>query len=154
MLYFSFMKHCSDDTWRVVLGEHNLVTDSGREQVLDVSQVVIHPDFDVLTKMYDIALLKLSSAASLNSYVQLGALPPSGEILPNNSYCYLTGWGRTSADGPISNELKQAFLASVDFETCSSPDWLGSDVKTTMVCAGGLEDSGCNVSLNNCVTRD
>lgn len=47
---------------------------------------------------YDIALLQLSSEATLNSYVQLGSLPPSGQILPNNNLCYITGWGRTSSE--------------------------------------------------------
>uniref|UniRef100_A0A3Q1F1D9 pancreatic elastase n=1 Tax=Acanthochromis polyacanthus TaxID=80966 RepID=A0A3Q1F1D9_9TELE len=138
------MKHCRHRTRRVVLGEHDLYTNSGREQILDISQVYVHPDWDSYTITNDIALLKLSSPATLNSYIQLGALPPSGEILPNNSYCYITGWGRTATDGNISNELKQAFLPSVDHETCSSPDWWGSIVKTTMVCAGRLEDSGCD----------
>lgn len=47
---------------------------------------------------YDIALLRLSSEATLNSYVQLGYLPPSGQILPHNNLCYVTGWGRTSSE--------------------------------------------------------
>lgn len=45
----------------------------------------------------DIALLRLASNAKLNSYVQLAALPPSGQILPHNNLCYVTGWGRTSS---------------------------------------------------------
>ncbi|XP_051804811.1 elastase-1-like isoform X2 [Acanthochromis polyacanthus] len=140
--------HCvdSDRTWRVVLGEHDLYSISGREQFLSVSQVYIHPNWNRynVANGYDIALLKLSSPATLNSYVQLGALPPSGEILPNNSNCYVTGWGATSTGGSMSGELKQAYLPSVDHETCSSPDWWGSTVKTTMVCAGGGAESGCD----------
>lgn len=46
----------------------------------------------------DIALLKLASDATLNNYVQLGSLPPSGQILPNNNPCYITGWGRTASE--------------------------------------------------------
>lgn len=45
----------------------------------------------------DIALLKLASEATLNTYVQLASLPPSGQILPHNNFCYITGWGRTSS---------------------------------------------------------
>lgn len=47
---------------------------------------------------FDIALLRLSTEATLNSHVQLGSLPPSGQILPNNNLCYITGWGRTSSE--------------------------------------------------------
>ncbi|XP_043089585.1 elastase-1-like, partial [Puntigrus tetrazona] len=92
---------------------------------------------------YDIALLRLSSSASLNSYVQLAALPPSGQVLPHNNPCYITGWGRTQTGGSLSAQLKQAYLPVVDYSTCSRSDWWGSTVKNTMVCGGGGNDSGC-----------
>lgn len=47
---------------------------------------------------YDIALLRLSSNAELNAYVQLAYLPPANQILPNNNLCYITGWGRTYSE--------------------------------------------------------
>lgn len=55
----------------------------------------------ILILRYDIALLRLSSDASLNNYVQLGALPPSGQVLPHNNPCYITGWGRTQSESYI-----------------------------------------------------
>ncbi|XP_028301664.1 elastase-1-like [Gouania willdenowi] len=140
--------HCVDSsrTWRVILGEHDLNTNSGREQIMSVSKVHIHPRWSSssVAAGSDIALLKLSSMATLNSYVALGSLPPSGQILPHNNNCYITGWGRTSTGGSLSALLKQAHLPLVDHETCSSSGWWGSTVKTTMVCAGGGSDSGCN----------
>lgn len=54
-----------------------------------------------LTLRWDIALLRLSSEASLNNYVRLGALPPSGQVLPNNNPCYITGWGRTQSESDM-----------------------------------------------------
>ncbi|AWP02496.1 Pancreatic elastase [Scophthalmus maximus] len=140
--------HCVDSkrTWRVVLGEHDLYSNSGREQIMDVSAVYIHPRWDAsrLLDGFDIALLRLSSAATLNSYVQLGSLPPSGQILPHNNLCYVTGWGVTSTGGSLSPQLKQALLPLVDHKTCSSASWWGSSLKNTMVCGGGGADSGCN----------
>lgn len=47
---------------------------------------------------YDIALFRLSSSATLNSAVQLAALPQEGTILPNNYPCYITGWGLTRSE--------------------------------------------------------
>ncbi|KAF4097407.1 elastase-1-like [Onychostoma macrolepis] len=140
--------HCVDTsrTWRVVLGEHNLNSNEGREQYMSVSTVHIHPNWNrnSVASGYDIALLRLSSSASLNSYVQLASLPPSGQVLPHNNPCYITGWGRTSTGGSLSAQLKQAYLPVVDHSNCSRSDWWGSTVKTTMVCAGGGSDSGCN----------
>ncbi|KAG7226694.1 hypothetical protein INR49_014042 [Caranx melampygus] len=140
--------HCVDSarTWRVVIGEHDLNSNSGREQIKEVANVYIHPGWDSnrVSKGYDIALLRLSSDATLNSYVQLGSLPPSGQILPHNNLCYITGWGRTSTGGSLSAQLKQAHLPLVDHKTCTSTDWWGSIVKSTMVCGGGGAESGCN----------
>ncbi|XP_034021939.1 elastase-1-like isoform X2 [Thalassophryne amazonica] len=140
--------HCVDSprTWQVVLGEHDLYSHSGREQIKKVSSVIIHPKWDgnKLSAGFDIALLLLESEATLNSYVQLGSLPPSGQILPHNNPCYITGWGHTSTGGSLSPELKQAYLPVVDHQTCTLPDWWGSTVKTNMVCAGGGAESGCN----------
>lgn len=50
------------------------------------------------------------------------------------------------AGGSLSAQLKQAYLPVVDHQTCSKSDWWGSTVKTTMVCAGGAAEAGCNVS--------
>ncbi|XP_070706923.1 elastase-1-like [Pempheris klunzingeri] len=140
--------HCVDSigTWRVVLGEHSLNSPSGREQIKSITQIHIHPRWDPnrLSSGFDIALLRLSSEATLNSYVQLGYLPVSGQILPHNNLCYITGWGLTSTSGNLSPELKQAYLPLVGHETCSSSEWWGSTVKTTMVCGGGGAESGCN----------
>uniref|UniRef100_A0A672J3A1 pancreatic elastase n=1 Tax=Salarias fasciatus TaxID=181472 RepID=A0A672J3A1_SALFA len=140
--------HCVDTsrTWRVLLGEHDLYSNSGREQTLGVSQVYIHSNWNrnSVANGYDIALLRLSSSASLNSYVQLGSLPPSGQILPHNNLCYITGWGRTSTGGSLSAQLKEAYLPLVDYKTCSSSGWWGSTVKNSMVCGGGGAESGCN----------
>ncbi|XP_054473549.1 elastase-1-like [Anoplopoma fimbria] len=140
--------HCVDSarTWRVILGEHDLYSNNGREQVMTVSQVYIHPGWNSgrVSAGFDIALLRLTSEATLNSYVQLGSLPPNGQILPNNNLCYVTGWGRTSTGGSLSAQLKQAYLPLVDYKTCTSADWWGSTVKPTMVCGGGGAEAGCN----------
>ncbi|XP_037641201.1 elastase-1-like [Sebastes umbrosus] len=140
--------HCVDSprTWRVILGEHDLYSDSGREQTMTVNNVFIHPRWDPtrLGSGFDIALLRLSSLATLNSYVQLGSLPQRGQILPHNNLCYITGWGRTSTDGSLSAQLKQAYLPLVDYKTCSRPDWWGSQIATTLVCGGGGAEAGCN----------
>ncbi|MEQ2224986.1 Elastase-1 [Ilyodon furcidens] len=139
--------HCIDRsmTWRVVLGEHDINNNEGREQYMNVSQVYVHPNWksNNIAGGYDIALLRLSTDAVLNNYVQLGVLPPSGQVLSHNHPCYITGWGRTQTGGSLSAQLKQAYLSVVDYQTCSSSGWWGSSVKNTMVCAGGGSDSAC-----------
>ncbi|XP_023651208.1 elastase-1-like [Paramormyrops kingsleyae] len=139
--------HCVDKqrTWRVVVGDHNINVHEGTEQYLSVSYVYVHPNWDPnrLSNGYDIALLRLSTDALLNANVQLGPLPPNGLILPNNNPCYISGWGRTQTGGQLSPTLKQAYLPIVDYSICSRSDWWGASVRTTMICAGGGNESGC-----------
>ncbi|TKC53097.1 hypothetical protein EI555_014692, partial [Monodon monoceros] len=92
----------------------------------------------------DIALIKLSHSAQLGDKVQLASLPPAGDILPNETPCYISGWGRLYTSGPLPDKLQQALLPVVDYEHCSKLDWWGSALKKTMVCAGGDIRSGCN----------
>ncbi|XP_063071405.1 elastase-1-like [Engraulis encrasicolus] len=140
--------HCVDSpqTWQVVLGEHDLNSESGREQNIAVSRAILHPKWDTqnVAGGYDIALLQLSEPATLNNYVQLAKLPPSGKRLSHNHPCYVTGWGRTVTGGDSSPVLKQAYLPVVSMPTCTKDDWWGATVTRKMVCAGGNgRDSGC-----------
>ncbi|KAI7790764.1 pancreatic elastase precursor, partial [Triplophysa rosa] len=139
--------HCTENL-ACCLGDHNINTHEGREQYIAVSQVYIHPNWNRnnlaagsdMTSLFCVCPLMPSQLI-----VKLATLPPSGQILPNNNPCYITGWGRTSTGGSLSAVLKQAYLPSVDYQTCSRSDWWGSTVKTTMVCAGGGRNSGCQV---------
>uniref|UniRef100_A0A8B9VS80 pancreatic elastase n=1 Tax=Anas zonorhyncha TaxID=75864 RepID=A0A8B9VS80_9AVES len=133
--------HCvdSDKTYRVVAGDHNIYQSEGTEQVFSVSKIIIHPYWNSnnVAAGYDIALLRLSSSATLNSYVQLAVLPQEGAILANNYPCYITGWGLTRTNGQLSSVLQQAYLPVVSYQICSTASYWGSTVKSTMVCAGG-----------------
>ncbi|XP_020821835.1 chymotrypsin-like elastase family member 1 [Phascolarctos cinereus] len=133
--------HCVDSNlnFRVVVGDYNLSKNDGTEQYVSISKIVQHEKWNSndVSKGYDIALLRLSSSVTLNSYVQLGTLPPSGQILPNDNTCYITGWGLTKTNGQLADNLQEAYLPVVDYDTCSSRSYWGSTVKNTMVCAGG-----------------
>ncbi|XP_067361937.1 elastase-1-like [Channa argus] len=136
----------SYSSFRVVLGDLVLHSSHGTEQFKSVSRFVVHPEWNSnsISSGNDIALLRLSSEVSLTSYVKLASLPRFGEILPHNNPCYITGYGRISTGGSMSSRMKQASLPIVDHQTCTSSGWWGSTVKTTMICAGGGAQSGCN----------
>lgn len=52
-----------------------------------------------------------------------------------------------AAGGPLPDRLQEALMPVVDYEHCTQPDWWGSlAIRTTMICAGGAEKAGCNVS--------
>ncbi|XP_050192361.1 elastase-1-like [Myiozetetes cayanensis] len=133
--------HClsTSSSYRVALGEHNLLEVDGTEYYLDVDAIFIHDGWNPndIANGYDIALLHLESPAIANGFVELGVLPRRGEILPNNYPCYVAGWGLVSAGGGSTDRLQEVMLPVVDHEICSQDDWWGSQAKDTMLCAGG-----------------
>ncbi|MBN3309188.1 CAC3 Proproteinase, partial [Amia calva] len=139
--------HCiSSRTYQVVLGEFDRIQVENNEQVMNVAKIIVHPLWDdsCLSCGNDIALIKLTQNAVINDKVQVACLPPSGETLPNNYPCYITGWGRLYTGGPLPYILQQALLPVVEHNICKQSDWWGGSVRPTMVCAGGDIKSGCN----------
>ncbi|XP_063173712.1 proproteinase E-like [Candoia aspera] len=142
--------HCifPDFNYKVVLGEHDLIVEESPEQHIPINpgDIFVHHGWDpsCISCGDDIALIKLSRPAVLNDKVKLGCLPPAGEVLPNYHPCYISGWGSLYTGGPLPALLQQALLPVVDHAHCSQPDWWGSFVKETMVCAGGDIRAGCN----------
>uniref|UniRef100_A0A2K6NZ48 pancreatic elastase II n=2 Tax=Rhinopithecus TaxID=542827 RepID=A0A2K6NZ48_RHIRO len=126
-------------TYRVVLGQHNLYTAESGSLAISVSKIVVHQNWNSnqISKGNNIALLKLANPVSLTDKIQLACLPPAGTILPNNYPCYVTGWGRLQTNGALPDVLQQCRLLVVDCANCSSSGWLGSTVKTSMICAEG-----------------
>uniref|UniRef100_A0A667Z6T0 Peptidase S1 domain-containing protein n=1 Tax=Myripristis murdjan TaxID=586833 RepID=A0A667Z6T0_9TELE len=152
--------HCiGPRTYRVVLGEYDLTTQEYNEQIRSVGSIVVHPDWNdsCLSCGNDIALIKLDAPVTLNDKVQPSCLPESGEVVPHNEPCYITGWGRLYSGGPIASKLQQALLPVVGHSVCSTSSWWGNSVRPTMVCAGGDIRSGCHGDSGgplNCKGRD
>ncbi|KAI3356812.1 hypothetical protein L3Q82_003473 [Scortum barcoo] len=146
-------------TYRVYLGKHNLKNNNEAGSLaISPSKIIVHENWDSYRILNDIALIKLSTPVTFSNSIMAACLPNSGEILPNNAPCYVTGWGRLWTGGPIADILQQALLPVVDYATCSRSDWWGNLVTTNMVCAGG---DGLLASCNgdsggplNCQNRD
>ncbi|XP_067873594.1 proproteinase E-like isoform X3 [Heterodontus francisci] len=140
--------HCisAGRSYQVVLGEYDRHVVEGGEQVISAAKIIVHPRWSIscISCGNDIALIKLAKPAQLNDKVAIACIPPAGYLLPNDFYCYITGWGRLYTNGPLPGKLQQAHIPVIDYEHCSQSDWWGSVVKTTMICAGGAEKAGCN----------
>uniref|UniRef100_H0UTV2 Peptidase S1 domain-containing protein n=2 Tax=Cavia porcellus TaxID=10141 RepID=H0UTV2_CAVPO len=155
--------HCisSSLTYQVVLGEYDRSVKEGPEQVIPINKgdLFVHPKWNsnCVACGNDLALIKLSRSARLGGAVQVASLPPADSILPHEEPCYITGWGRLYTDGPLPDKLQVALLPVVDYAHCSKLTWWGFNVRKTMVCAGGGEQSGCNGDSGgplNCPTKE
>ncbi|KAG8142228.1 hypothetical protein E2320_006172 [Naja naja] len=133
--------HRRSRSYKVVLGEYNLNVQEGPEQHVPINSkdIFVHPSW---------------KPSCLNDKVKLGCIPEPDTVLPNGYPCYITGWG---PGGPLPAKMQQALLPVVDYNHCRKPDWWGSSVKQSMVCAGGDVKAGCNGDSGgplNCQGKD
>ncbi|KAL9955508.1 hypothetical protein ACROYT_G036842 [Oculina patagonica] len=106
--------HCVEDQGiaeiiGIVLGDLDIKTNSGTEQIFRASKFIKHPLYNTEKTglAYDFALLKLPEPAIMNDHVQPVCLPESSEKLPVGTVCWETGWGLTTHDGKMSEHLKE-----------------------------------------------
>lgn len=96
----------------VVLGEHSLTIDSGIEQEIAPDAVNIHPLFNHFSFKYDLALVHLSSPATINTYVQPIAILTSPP--PDYQGAVVTGWRDTIEGGASSDVLLEGQMGKSD----------------------------------------
>ncbi|XP_077114247.1 trypsin-like [Ranitomeya variabilis] len=128
--------HCYKSSIQVRLGEHNIAVSEGTEQFISSSKVIRHGSYSSWTLDNDIMLIKLSSAASLNSYVQAIGLP-SGCAAAGTS-CLISGWGNTLSSGTNMPNLLQCVDAPVLTAAQCSSAYPG-EITSNMICVGYLE---------------
>uniref|UniRef100_A0A8C5QEH7 Peptidase S1 domain-containing protein n=1 Tax=Leptobrachium leishanense TaxID=445787 RepID=A0A8C5QEH7_9ANUR len=137
--------HCIGYVYRVFLGKHNLREDEEGSIAIVPEKIIVHENWNSFFITNDIALIKLAQPVVLDDGIQPVCLPSDGALLAHDFPCYVTGWGRLYTNGPIADNLQQALLPVVDHATCTLRDWWGTQVRATMVCAGGDGIvSGCN----------
>ncbi|XP_032636211.2 trypsin I-P1-like [Chelonoidis abingdonii] len=98
-------------------------------------------------------LIKLASAATLNSYVNTIALPTS--CVTTGTQCLISGWGNTLSSGTNYPDLLQCLKAPVLSSSQCSSAYPG-EITSNMICIGYLEggkdscqgDSGGPVACN------
>ncbi|XP_053317812.1 transmembrane protease serine 11C-like [Spea bombifrons] len=121
--------------WTVVLG--TIYSSSGTR--LQVQEIIIHENYTMLTQRNDIALLKLSVPLNFTKYVRPVCLPETSDVFPDNSSCYVTGWGALKEGGGPSSILQQAEVKIISTAQCSSAEMYGNKIGPSMICAGYVE---------------
>ena len=112
------------DTVHVVLGEETLGSGAFMK-VSDVTQVVTHPDYSSSTKANNIALWKLSSPVSTETYTRM-CLPAQDSTAAGD--VKLVGWRISEVVGSLSQSLQETSTSLVSASECGA----GSDI----VCTG------------------
>ncbi|KAG8546916.1 hypothetical protein GDO81_029553 [Engystomops pustulosus] len=153
--------HCYKSSIQVRLGEHNIETSEGTEQFISSAKVIRHGSYNSRTLDNDIMLIKLSTPATINSYVKSIGLPSS--CAPAGTTCLISGWGNTLSSGSNYPDLLQCLNAPI-LSTAQCTSAYPGEITNNMICVGYLEggkdscqgDSGgpvvCNGQLHGIVS--
>ncbi|XP_048794852.1 trypsin I-P1 isoform X5 [Lagopus muta] len=153
--------HCYKSSIQVKLGEYNLASTDGSEQTISASKIIRHSGYNSNTLNNDIMLIKLSKAATLNSYVSTVALPTSCPSA--GTTCLISGWGNTLSSGTLYPDVLQCLEAPILSSSQCSSAYPG-EITSNMMCVGYLNggkdscqgDSGgpvvCNGQLQGIVS--
>ena len=127
-----------------------VLTDVSSGVTVNISRIVIHPDYDPQTSSYDAAILELAEPVS---YTPVMVIPPGLSMSSVGGTGTTLGWGLTSNNSNrVSNVLRQATLM-IRSDTACLANWgsiasNGAYDSATMFCAGTLGD--CDPSGQYC----
>ncbi|OCT71192.1 trypsin [Xenopus laevis] len=153
--------HCSMNKIEVRLGEHDIKVTEGTEQFITAAKVIKNKGYSPKTLDNDIMLIKLSTPAILNNFVNPIPLP-KGCVGPRAD-CLISGWGNTLSSGTNYPNLLQCVIAPVLTDDECNKAYPG-EITQNMICVGFLEggkdscqgDSGgpvvCNGELQGIVS--
>lgn len=136
----------------VIINRLNLNSSSGEK--INVSQIIVHPNYNESTNNNDIALLKLASASTQGTIV-VPVLTNETSFENQGQVAWATGYGDTTDGGTGSPTLLEVDLPLVTNTTCNNA--YGSGITARMICAGyaaGGKDSCQNDSGGPLVTKD
>ncbi|XP_049749471.1 trypsin-like [Elephas maximus indicus] len=153
--------HCYKPQIQVRLGEHNIKVLEGTEQFINATKIILHPKYNSTEYDNDIMLIKLSSPATINSWVSNVSLPTS--CAAAHTQCLTSGWGNTKIIGSNYPDLLQCLEAPILSDFVCHIAYPGR-ITSNMICVGFLKggkdscqgDSGgpvvCNGELQGIVS--
>merc|ERR1719348_68853 len=134
---------------QIVLGMHDRTTQrQGSPKKYMISSITRHPQYSQSGSQgfpNDIAVIRLSTAATLNNFVAPITLAASNAGDFVGSDCWITGWGRLYGNGPLPNILQEANIDVLSQSECQG--FWGSRIKGYHVCLGDKANSrkgACN----------
>ncbi|RMZ99680.1 seminal fluid, partial [Brachionus plicatilis] len=106
--------------YKIYLGLHD--KSDKPENVYNLDSFKLHPDFDPITLINDISVIKLEKKALFSSKIQPACIPLNVEVnFVPNVVVWALGWGAISLDSSVSsNILKNVRLKIIDEKYCGS----------------------------------
>ncbi|XP_056415347.1 plasma kallikrein isoform X2 [Hyla sarda] len=121
--------------WNIYAGIVNQSEITPFTPVLDIEQIIVHPDYAGAESGHDIALLKLKTPIAYNDYQQAICLPPIQDSFVLPSTCWITGWGYTNESGTASDVLQKAEIPPKSSMECQK-SYPSQMISNKVLCAG------------------
>jgi secreted trypsin-like serine protease len=136
--------HCvegsSVDDFQVVVGRHNLAVSDGK--VHQVSEIIVHPDYEPFSNDSDIAVILLASASEAKPLRVLQ--PDQSQWTDAGRTARVLGWGRLTEGGELPDRLHEVSVPIVSNEVANADIAYAGEVTERMLAAGlaaGGQDS-------------
>uniref|UniRef100_A0A3Q2U0K8 Transmembrane serine protease 15 n=1 Tax=Fundulus heteroclitus TaxID=8078 RepID=A0A3Q2U0K8_FUNHE len=129
-------KNIHQEFWSAVLGLHTQSNMNSEDvQTRRVDQIVIHREYNRLSKQADVAMMHLQQPINFTQWVQPVCLPAEGQSVTAGRKCFIAGWGREAEGGSLPDVLQEAELPLVDQDQCQHllPEYT---ITSSMLCAG------------------
>ena len=142
--------HCVDGSslgsLRVIAGDHRRLREENIEQIVGLSDIIIHPDYNPFTAENDIALLELATPLILSPALRTSTIAlftpadsAAGLDAPGTP-ATITGWGATFEGGGAASVIKIATVPLIsDAEARAA---YGDDDVADSMLGAGLPEGG------------
>jgi len=132
--------HCVEDlsgpaALHILTGTNNLSAGGVRRQV---QKIIIHPHWNTATFDYDVALVKLKTAATGIPLASLITAAQEPTLAPVNEPARTVGWGDMQAGSGTTypTKLRHVTVRVINRNTCNAPTSYNGKLTTRMLCAG------------------
>lgn len=136
--------HCTDDLsakYMTIRAGSDSKVDGG--QIIQVEEIIQHPQYNGLIKDYDIAILKLAEPLEFGDKIKPISLQNSQAEVRAGTTAVISGWGKAQRDDPTSETV----LQKVEVEIISSQDckdhYKDNPVTDRMFCTSAKGKDSC-----------
>lgn len=123
----------------VYLGKHDMIVNEATQQIKGVTRVIAYPSYNPSNKDGDLALLELSTPATLDARVATIPLlrsPADDALTAPGVLSTVTGWGATAdSHSSWSPTLQEVSVPIISNTTCNSA-LPGTAITGNQICAG------------------
>ncbi|KAL2095348.1 hypothetical protein ACEWY4_010067 [Coilia grayii] len=137
----------------VYLGRQSQEGSNPNEVSRNVSEIIIHPDYNTDTGNNNIALVRLSSPVTFTDYIRPICLAAATSIYHTGTSTWVTGWGTIGLGVALpSPQTLQAVKVPVVSSSDCNHNYIteGLNITSKMMCAGLLEEGGKDPCQGDC----